>query len=149
MSEPVATHGPSQIVQKVFIALGLGTQPASGAVWPIYVTSEPDVPDNVITIYDTQGTPQGRAMVTGEIEENHGIQVRLRSTTVQVGRPKLEAIRRAMAMSVYDETVTIDSKIYLLHAFARIGQIIDLGKDATSKRSLFTLNTELTLRVLV
>ena len=134
-------HSPAHIVQRLIVSLGLGTLPSAAGSWPVYATAEPQDPDNVITVYDTAGQSDGRSMIDGELFEHNGIQVRVRATTHEVGWPKADAIQTGLALSVYDETVTIDGTAYLIHSINRIGQVIPIGKETPlSKRSVFTIN---------
>ena len=147
------THSPADVTRWCLIALGLGADPEASNVWPIYATSEPDAPDSVLTVYDTVGQSDGRSMNGGELFTQHGIQVRVRAPTHgNSGWTKADAIRHALAVSVYDEEVAIadTASRYLVSCYSRIGEVMVLGKDApTSKRSLFTINALVSLRQLV
>lgn len=137
-------HSPANIVQQLLISLGIGNDPETSNLWPVYVSSEPDAPDNVITIYVTQGSGGGRLM-TGELFGLYGFQVRIRSATHPIGWAKADEIQTALAESVYDETVHVGAVSYLVNCISQVGDILDLGKDATSKRSVFTLNAQVDL----
>lgn len=150
------THSPADVLRRVLIALGLGTDPDAEplGLWPIYAAAQPDTPDNVITLYDTVSVLQGRAMVTGEVMEQHGVQVRVRAATHDLGYQKARAVVVAMDESVYQESVTLDdpgvgtaASSYLVHAVSRRGGILALGKELpASKRSLFTVNALVSVR---
>jgi len=135
-------HSPADILRYSLIALGLGADPtAVSPTWPIYVGAEPNVPDNVITLYDTEGRSDGRMNPTGERAEHHGIQVRVRAINHTTGYAKARAIAVALDESIVLTTVTISGTTYLIHAVSRTSDVIPLGKDvSTSKRSLFTIN---------
>ena len=148
------THSPADVLRRVLIALGFGTAPEDDPLgsWPIYAAYEPDLPDNVITLYDTAGVHQGRDMITGEVFERHGVQLRIRSTTHPLGYQKTRALAVALDESIYQESVTLDdpgvgtATSYLVHAVSRRG-ILALGKDVPGgKRSVFTVNALVSVR---
>jgi hypothetical protein len=135
------THSQANIIRWLLINLGLGTDPASAGSWPIYAYSEPDTPDAVITVYNTVGFVDGRAMPTGEVYEHFGFQVRVRATSSKLGITKINEIARQMAESVHNLTVTIDTETYTVCAITRKSGVIELGKEyPTSERNVFTLN---------
>lgn len=134
------THSPAQIIKKLMVDMGLGLEPPN-VPWPIYYSSEPDAPDSVITVYDTQGLTGQRANPDGERSEFHGIQVRVRAANHGNGFLKGRAIAVAFDQDVYLESVTIGAATYMVQAITRTSDVLVLGKDTpTSKRSLFTLN---------
>ena len=55
-------HLPEDIVRYLLIDLSVGTLPSDVDDWPIYATQEPDKPDNVITVYGTEGNKHGRCI---------------------------------------------------------------------------------------
>jgi len=145
----------------MMVDMGLGINPesysqkGSRTQWPVYDSSEPDIPDNVITVYDTTGTEDGRAMVTGELFNHFGIQVRIRSKDHVTGWTKANTLRANLSEAAYQETVTIDGVEYLIHAMSRFSNVLVLGKEVdeeaksgsrVSKRSLFTFNCLVSLK---
>lgn len=145
----VLVHSPADVVRRVMIAMGLGVSPANGSTtnWPIYAESEPDRPDNVITVYNTSGRSFGSTQPDGEQQEHHGIQVRVRSITPEAGWTKANALAIALDEDLYQETVTIDGSTYTLHSVDRTGSVLPLGRNTpTDKRSLFTINAMAVLR---
>jgi hypothetical protein len=146
-------HSPADVVRALLIDLGLGTAPADADAWPIYVGQEPDSPDKVITVYDTSGVLQGRFMIDGEIQENHGFQVRVRASNHYDGYEKARAIAVALDESVSLETVSVGDDVgtgdetYTVYAISRKGGVISLGKDTPrTKLNLFTINAVASLR---
>jgi hypothetical protein len=136
-------HSPADIVRQVLIDVGLGTDPdlVPLQAWPVYVGSEPTMPDDCITVYNTAGVVDGRSMPDGEILEHRGWQVRVRALDNPTGYQKMDDIRTYMSEVAVQVVTTIASIRYLVFCFAKFGDILDLGKDVpTSKRSLFTLN---------
>jgi hypothetical protein len=141
------THSPADIIRWLLVSLGLGSDPDEGAPWPVYAAGEPNAPDNVITVYDTAGTDDGRSMIDGEVMGHNGVQIRVRSTTHPVGYAKADAVWTALCEEVYDNTVTIDGVSYLVHSVNKIGDVLALGKEVpASKRSLFTINAVVSVR---
>lgn len=140
-------HQPSFIVRRVLIDLGFGTNPSANLAWPMFDNSEPDSPDNVITIYDTSGKKSGRVMFSGETDLHHGIQIRVRGADAIVGYTKAMAIANGVDVTVYREVITIDSTEYIVQEISRTSDVLVLGKETPkSKRSLFTINAVVSLR---
>lgn len=144
-------YSPADIVAQLIVNLGHGVAiDEDPAIWPVYVAGEPDTPDNCITVYDTQSRDHGRSLVTGERQEHHGIQVRVRSEDHRQGFAKIRAIAVAFDQDVYLDGVTLEEYDYRIQAITRVGDPLCLGKDgADSRRSLFTLNCIVSVRELV
>lgn len=141
-------HSPADILREVMVAtLSLGTDPDDGDVWPVYASSEPDSPDNCITVFDTEGVKTGRLMVGGEVTEHHGIQIRVRSVDFPTGYAKARAIAVSLDEELYYDPVTMESSIYNVRCFNRTSGVLSLGKDVpNTKRNLFTINGLLSVR---
>lgn len=135
-------HPPCRIVRQLLLDLGLVTEPILYADWPVFVTEEPQGPDNVVTLYDTPGIMQGRFQVDGEVQEEYGIQIRVRSQDYETGYTKAKTLANALDEDVLRESVTVDNTEYLVHAASRTsGGILALGRDeANAHRRLFTIN---------
>ncbi len=142
------THSPADIMRYLLIDKSLGTLPTSEDDWPIYANSEPDKPDNCITVYDTSNLKHGRTQVDGEVQEHHGIQVRIRSHTDTVAYIKARLIAVTLDSSTYRESVTIEASQYCVHSFTRTSDVIAIGKETItpSKRHVLTLNGLVMLR---
>jgi len=133
-------HSSADVVQQVLVALGLGVAPPA-VPWPVFVDSDPDAPDSMISVWDTTGIKHGRVQVTGETQEHHGVMIRVRSDTHANGYAKARAIAVGIDEDVYQETVHLGASTYLLHAITRVGDVNVLGKEVpTARRSLFTIN---------
>ena len=136
-------HSQANIIRWLLINnLGLGVDPdvAPQGAWPIYATSEPDEPDSVITIYNTQGILDGRSMPTGEVFEHLGFQVRVRAITSNAGWTKANEIARQMAEVVYRNWVIVDSAMYNVYAITRKSGVLEVPEFPTSERKAFTIN---------
>jgi hypothetical protein len=148
------SNSPAEVVRALLIALNLGTDPTpwasgSGNPWPVVATNEPATPDEVITVYDTVGTDDGRTMTDGESLHHYGIQIRIRSSNHINGWLKSKSILKTISEIFNQHSVTINGITYVVYNFARIGQVIPLGKQTPqSLRSLFTLNCTVVIRAL-
>lgn len=141
-------HSPADVVSRVLIALGLGSDPANNEAWPVFVSAEPGDPDNCLTLFDTPWRGDGRSMIDGEAWHHHGFQVRVRSATHKEGFARASAIHEGLDQDVHDDIVTLDGTRYLVHAVSGTN-ILCLGKNVPhTKRSLFTINGLTTIRVL-
>lgn len=146
------THSPARVVRQMLVDLGLGvagdydqTGRYTGGDWPVFAASEPDLPDECLTVYDTTPIDDGSIMIDGERQEHQGVQIRVRAREHDAGWLKARAVAVALDESVYDETVTIDGTTYLVMSANRQGGIAVLGKEPTSRRNLFTLNALVTM----
>ena len=156
MSQPL-WHSPADIVRELLVQLGMGSDPtvSPGSPWPVYASAEPQSPDNCITVFDTQGTDDGRTM-HGFKPDHFGIQVRVRAADHPTAWQKADAqIRVALCEGVDDsslpQTVTLTIPLpmtrYTVPNFARIGQCLALGKEApNSRRSIVTLNATVVIQ---
>jgi hypothetical protein len=136
------THDPADIIRHLIIALGSGTLPSENGSWPVFSINEPDTPDNCITVYNTQGSNEGRIMFDGQFVDNPGIQVRVRGVSHAVSYAKAKTIEFKLDTEVYNDTIIIDSSTYLIQSIGRTGMLLPLGKDSpSSKRYVFTLNS--------
>lgn len=135
------SHSPADIIAQMLVDLNLGTNPTAGGAWPVYVSNEPDKPDNCITVYDTVGQGDGRFMVSGHSPEHYGFQVRVRATDHTTGYAKADAIKTALEETAYEETIHIGNSTYLVYSVSKATPVNVLGKQAgVSKRNLFTVN---------
>ena len=140
-------HSPSDIIRQLLVDRGLGAYPPADP-WPIYVVMEPDGPDDVITLSDMDGTDSGRTMNDGERQEHHGVMVRVRAFTHTDGYAKIRHIAVILDQEVYDAIVVIGVRTYKIHSVSRLGDVMVLGKETlVSKRSIFTVNTVVSVRM--
>lgn len=142
-------HSQADIVRRVLISLGLGTDPTVSLAWPVYAGVEPPTPDNCLTVYNTAGRSDGRSMVDGEAFRHLGVQVRVRAITHTTGFAKADAVQDGLERSAYGEVETLDGSRYLVHCFSAVGAVLDLGKEfPVGKRSLFTVNALVSIKML-
>jgi len=150
MPGPLA-HSPADITRKAMVLLGLGTMPSQQEEWPIFTALEPASPDNCVTVYDTTGRQSGRTHNDGEVQEHHGIQVRVRAKTHNEGWNKARAIAHTLDTGVYQRSVLVEEygtpQAYLIHSFSRTSDVAALGRESPeSDRRLFTVNYLVSVR---
>lgn len=136
---------PAIILHQVLLDLSLGTN--DPALWPVFVSFLPELPDQAICMYDTAGTLDGRLMSTGERIDHFGIMIRVRSQLYPVAWEKVNEIALALD-SVKRLSVAVSSEeFYVLHNVSRSGSIMSLGvEDEGSRRRYdFTLNAVVTI----
>jgi len=139
-------HTPANILRWLLISLAQGTDPDADEDWPIYVSREPNAPDSVITIYNTTAVKQGRLMISGEVAERPGVQIRVRDPDEKSGFVKANAIAIALDGVTYGG-VTLDGTAYKVYAVSRTSGPLSIGKeDSPTKRNIFTLNVTAALR---
>lgn len=146
------THSPADVIRRLLIQLGHGTTPEDSGEWPIYVATEPDSPDNAITLYDTAGINQGDHMIDGERQEKHGFQVRIRGWDHTTGYTKAREIAVGMDQNVDRTSATVPDSTgagvsYTVWSITRSSDVLSLGRDTPqSKRHIFTINAVTSLR---
>jgi hypothetical protein len=141
-------RSPADVVRWLLILLDLGTDPEDADSWPIHASSEPDSPDNLITVYDTAGMTDGRVHRTGETAEHRGVMVQVRGTDQPTAWVKSDAIREALDEQVHNLLVTIDDEEYVVYAVTRHSGPLSLGREPNTDRFLFTLNAVVTVKQL-
>ena len=145
------THTVSQVIRQLLIDNGLGSN--GGASGPVYSVQEPDSPDDTITTYDTAGVSRGRFQIGGEIQEVHGIQIRVRSNDAQVGWKKAQDIKLDLSQSVHLTTVTVTdpegygtaTQDYIIYNISHRSGPLPIP-DSNSDRKIHTLNIIVTVR---
>ena len=143
----VLDNSPAEILRQLLIDLGLGiAYSAATTSWQLAVGQEPNMPTDIITLYDAGGSVlQGRLQNSGNMVEKYGVQVRVRSDRYQEGWKKANAIASSLDTDVRLTQVSISNNNYLVYAINRIGGVISIGSDK-SNRSVFTLNLLMTLK---
>lgn len=138
-------HSPADVVRRLLIQLGHGVDPPTNA-WPVYASRIPSSPDAVVRVTETADRDQGRRMNDGERAEMHGVQIMVRHAEYATGFAKAREIARSLDVDVYDETVTISGAVYNVHQVSRTTGVLSLGDEPETKRSLFTVNVDVSLR---
>lgn len=141
-------HSPAEIVATALLLEGTGTSPLmDNEDWQIHYSDEPDLPDNVITVYDTTGKADGSSMHDGYVWEHQGIMVRIRASTHRIGWRKADEVRETLARGIYYETITLNASTYKLVCVGDVGSIVPNGKEApNSARRVFSINCTVAIR---
>ena len=139
-------HSPADVIRWLLIDLGLGTDPSEEDSWPIHTSSEPDSPDNSITVYDTAGIVDGRIQRTGETREHCGVMLQVRGTSQPIAWAKANAANVILDESIDKSNITIGSTDYIVYAVTRHSGPLSLGREPSTNRFLFTINAVVALR---
>lgn len=139
-------HSQADVLRWLLVSLGIGTDPTDDVSWPIHASSEPDLPDNMLTIYDTTGITEGRIQRTGETVEHRGVTIQIRGTDYRTAWSKSNAVRVALDESISVSSVSIGGYNYTVHAVTIKSGPLALGKEPTTNRFLFTINAVMSLR---
>ena len=92
-TDEMLSTSPAFIISSYLIdEAALMTLPSADGVWPLYVSSMPDMKKDCGAIYDTAGVGDGRLMI-GNVVEHQGIQIKVRSVDYQDGWEKINEIR--------------------------------------------------------
>lgn len=152
-------HSPADVIRWLLIAKGEGSDPASwidptdaapGNDWPCFTGSEPDAPDDVLTVSDMTPRSTDRKMKgpRGGLVRHHGLQVRIRGGSQNVATQKMETVMRTLAENVFDETVVIEGAKYLVHAVYGLSPTYQGREVPATKRWLIMIACSTTIRPL-
>jgi len=134
----------SKIVQDLLVVRTLGTIPNVAGTWPVYRANQPDVPDDMIAVFESQGVRQGRHMIGGAYKERAAFQVMVRSNNYDTGDKKAADIAIDLIESlpvIYILTTAVTLNQYRIDSISKASGPIPLGKETTvSKRYLFSIN---------
>lgn len=142
----MSTPPLAEFVRQLLIDNDLGVDGVSDtADWGVYVGREPEKPDNVITVYRTAGTLQGRLHNTGGIVEHYGLLIRVRGRSYPTAETKIQEITDNLDEEVKDQSVSVSHQdgtfVRTIHSFTRTSSVIPLGVDESNgSRDLFTVN---------
>lgn len=143
------THSPADILRYIIVAHGWGILPpgSSNPDWSVFVDKEPDRPDNCITLYNTSAKYNGRVH-SGEVQEQHGIQVRVRSALSNEGYTRARGVAIELDEQLSIESITIGGSTYSVKSFNRRTDVKPLGTDAQTptKRFVHTFDGLLVVR---
>ena len=85
-------------------------------------------------------------MIDGERQEHHGFQILVRSPTHLIGFAKARAIAIAMDKDFSPSTkVSVSPNEYAVYNISR-RDVLPIGKEPGTKRSLFSINGTVALR---
>lgn len=126
---------PAEVLRAAILA----QQPAE---WPVYATSMPDKPDQLIVVYDTTPKTFGRYMSTGETVEHPGVQIRVRAATYLLGYQKAKSIARFLDAIARSAIAMDDGYVYTIQAASHRG-VIAMGQEEGTRRDHFSINATL------
>ena len=145
-------HGPADVFRWLLVQMNLGSDPTlwetgKGQDWPVQESTEPDQPDNCITVYDTTPRRDARMMTTGETYYHWGMQIRIRAQFKPYAAAKVHRMKVFLDQGVDQATVVVPatdaypySAQYLVPACSS-NEPIYLGSDSPrTKRYVYTLN---------
>lgn len=145
-------NSPAEIAQQLLIDMKFGTDPSvANSLWPVYCDSVPEFPDSLICVQDTigrgkYGAAYDRLQINGERQEFHGLIVVVRAPTKKEAYAKARPLALAMDQNVLSNTVTVDGKTYYVFSTGRFGDLLDLGKEVGSNRSVLAVNAMISVR---
>lgn len=140
----ILSHTPAYILRTRIINDGKGTVADENRSWPVYVDGEPNLPDNVITIRDTTNRDVGFNQYRKELQEQYGVQVRIRSKNIIVGFPKYNALVVALERYIND-TIIVEGITYSFSSYVASDMFV--GREiAVSRRPIWTINAMLVIR---
>lgn len=132
-------HTPAKITYAFFLFKEWGTDPSVNGNWPCFISSEPDSPDDCITLYDYTGQDDGRLM-HGNLIQHPALQIRIRSNDYATGYVKADEIMNNIA-EVGNSVISVGSNSYMIVCYSKIKPINYLGRQvAVRGRCLFSIN---------
>lgn len=143
---PAAT---CEIIGQLLLDLNQVTEPRLQKAWPVYLAAMPDgdrIRDDVLCVYDTTATLDGRLLEEGTVIEHPGWQVRVRGSKFRIARAKIVAVVKAL-----DEyrggNVVVEGVKYNIQNISRRSSILPLGLEENDRkrRSTFTVNGIITV----
>jgi hypothetical protein len=142
---------PSFILRQLLADLGLVVLPdgTESTPWQGHCVAEPNLPDQVVTLYDTSASDQGRVMYTGERVEDRGCQIRIRGGKYQNDAfLKGKQIADCLDQQVRRTLVVVGANEYMVHAINRKSDVTYIGEDTpTARRKVFTINVTMTVNL--
>lgn len=116
-------HGESEILAALLVASSHAsdaTPPVEGP-WPVYISSEPNLPDNALFTKDTAPRVGGFNMPDAERHTLYGVQLKVRAKDYPTGKLKFNQL--AVALDGFTgEVVTIGASTYTV-TVTRVGEV--------------------------
>lgn len=135
---------PSEIIRQFLIEEGLGFDYSLKVDWAVFSGSEPDEPDNSITIISTRGTLDGRIHETGETVEHYGFQTRIRGKTDSLASAKGRQIIVAYN-SVLRRLITVNNQDLKIQAITLKSPLLASGQEVKRRRQVYVFNSIVTI----
>lgn len=124
----VLEHDISDIIGRLIVSLGHGSEPTNKQPWPVFSVSQPDKVDSMICVFSTTGRVQDSYLLDGTTQEQYGFQIKVRSESIAKTRKKIADIVRDVD-KVVRRQVLVDSSTYTVHACTRSSSILYIGFD--------------------
>src|SRR5688500_13768799 len=154
------TDSQADVVRQLLLDRGHGSDPEDEPEedWPVFGKNSADgefVPDDSMTVFNSAGVSAGRSQPTGELIGHLGFTVRFVAVDWRTGWAKANAVRADFATGgdggVRNATVVIENGVlpartYAVASVSRLSEVVDNGKEPTSKRNVFTLTGLLAVR---
>lgn len=140
----ILTHTPAYILRTRIINDGKGTVADENRAWPVYVDGDPNLPDNLIIVRDTSNRDAGYNQYLKEMQEQYGVQVRIRAKSIPVGFPKYNALLVAIERYIND-TIIVDGITYSFSSYV-VSDMFAGREQAVSRRPIWTINAMLVIR---
>ena len=135
------THSPADVLRWALVALGVAADPEADAAWPAYVSREPSLPDDCLTVQGAEGVLDGFNMPAKDVSEHHGCQVRVRARLYEQGRAKARAVCLALdGMHRLAVSVTAGGAATYRVTGRRTGDVIEGRPETFSDRETFFIN---------
>jgi hypothetical protein len=133
-----AVVSPASVLATYLIEQGVVTTPTSDD-WPIYVSSLPHAPDDLVAAYDTTPVKDARTML-GPVVQHYGVSFTVRAVDYVEGWSKIQSIAMALD-SIIRSTVVCGASTYFIQAVSRTSGPTSLGREeGTKRRVLYSLN---------
>lgn len=134
---------PTIVVSNLLVANGYGVFKSLTSDWGIFISEQPDSPDQCITIYDSSGSNLGKGM-SGDTLIRPGIQIRIRSKTYPDGIRKIGVINSYLDNISRSPIYSGPSVIGYVQNITRLQDFLPLGRDQV-RRFMFSCNYILTI----
>ena len=133
------SHSPAYILSQLLIDLGHAVAPDGSTAWSMYVNMMPDAPDSIVYLANTAGKHDGRSMINGTVYHHYGWQMMVRSLSDNAAWVKINTAVVGLD-AVNRNIVTLGSARYRVQAVNRVGSILYVGLDDTTRRRIYSAN---------
>lgn len=125
---------PAAVIRQLLLDLALVYSTPTGSQYAARVSSQPESPDRVVTVYDTGATEDGRLLDTGEVIEHPTVKVRVRGPVYEEAWNKAKEIELALN-GVKRTTVAVGGVTFRVDNVSSRAPLV-LGPDDEERRQL-------------
>lgn len=147
MTTPIKSS-PGDILYAVLVSMGT-VKASSGTPFPCYVGNMPDLPDDLVVIYDTSPDIQGRHMSGGQVLSRLGIQIMVRSRLRPDGWTRISTIHKDLTEKIsprLNRRATLKGETWQVSSARITSGPVDLGQEKEGQRRfLFSVNATLAI----